>query len=75
MAKTLHMVFGLNNEKKLNVSLAQPKDDLTSANVAPVMAACIEKDVFRVGTAKVVSALDAYIREVNQTDIYDPAGA
>lgn len=73
MAKTLHLVFGLDNGKNMTMTLAQPKDDLTSEDVAPVMQEAITDDVFRVGTSKVVSAVDAYVREVTTTDIYNPA--
>lgn len=73
MAKKLYMVFGLQNDKKLTVSLAEPKDDLSQEDVAPVMTACVTKQAFKVGTNVVVSALDAYIREVTDTDVFNPA--
>lgn len=67
--KTLYMVFKLETGKNLTVSLKQPKDDLASEDVEPVMNACVTKQAFKVGTATITSIVDAYIREVNDTDI------
>lgn len=68
-SKKLFMVFRLDTGKNLTVSLDMPKDDLTSANVAPVMQSCVDKNIFLVGTARVTAAIDAYIRDTTKLDL------
>lgn len=69
MAKTLNMRFTLENGKTTTVSLAQPKDDLTRANVEPVMQAVVDKQAIRVKEATATGIKGAVIREVNETKI------
>ena len=69
MAKTLHMRFSLENGKATTVSLAQPKDDLTRANVEPVMQSIVDKQAIRVKEANATGIKSAVIREVNETKL------
>jgi uncharacterized protein len=67
--KQLFMVWKLNNGKNFTVSLKQPKDDLTSEDVAPVMQSAVDNNVFLVGTARVAEAVDAYVRDTTKLDL------
>lgn len=67
--KALYMVFQLDNGKNFTLSLKQPKSDITSEDVAPVMQMAVTKNVFLVGTARVTAAVDAYIRDTTKLDL------
>lgn len=67
--KQLFMVWKLDNGKNFTVSLKQPKADIDSETVAPVMQMAIEKDIFRPGAASVVEAVDAYVRDTTKLDL------
>lgn len=67
--KALYMVFQLDNGKNFTLSLKQPKSDLLSEDVAPVMQMAVTKNVFLVGTARVTAAVDAYIRDTTKLDL------
>lgn len=68
-SKQLFMVWKLDNGKNFTVSLKQPKADIDSETVAPVMQAAVTKDIFRVGAARVVEAVDAYVRDTTKLDL------
>lgn len=68
-SKQLFMVWKLDNGKNFTVSLKQPKADIDSEMVAPVMQAAVTKDIFRVGAARVVEAVDAYVRDTTKLDL------
>lgn len=68
-SKQLFMVWKLDNGKNFTVSLKQPKADIDSEMVAPVMEAAVTKDIFRVGAARVVEAVDAYVRDTTKLDL------
>lgn len=67
--KSLFMVWRLDNGKNFTVSLKSPKDELTSEDVAPVMQYAVTNNVFLVGTARVVEAVDAYVRDTTKLDL------
>lgn len=67
--KQLFLVFKLDTGKNFTVSLKNPKDNLESEDVAPVMQLCVDKDAFRVGTAAVTEAVDAYVRDTTKLDL------
>ena len=67
--KALYMVFQLDNGKTFTLSLKQPKDEISSEDVAPVMQMAVTKNVFLVGTARVTAAVDAYIRDTTKLDL------
>ena len=66
MAKTLNMRFALEDGKTTTVSLAQPKDDLSREDVAPVMQSIVDKQAIRVKEANATAIKSAVIREVNE---------
>lgn len=68
-SKQLFMVWKLDSGKNFTVSLKQPKSDIDSEMVAPVMELAVTKDIFRVGTARVVEAVDAYVRDTTKLDL------
>ena len=70
MAKTLNMRFTLENGKTTTLALAQPKDDLTSEDVKPVMQSIVDKQAIRVQEANATEAKSAVIREVNETKLF-----
>lgn len=67
--KQLFMVWKLNNGKNFTVSIKAPKDELASEDVAPVMQYAVTNNVFLVGTARVVEAVDAYVRDTTKLDL------
>lgn len=69
VTKRLYMIFGLGNGKNLSVSLLDPKDNLSRAQVEPVMQALVDSDAFLYNGAHAVSIVDAYVREVSTTEI------
>lgn len=68
-SKQLFMVWKLDNGKNFTVSLKNPKRDITSEDVAPVMQQAVAKDMFLVGTAHVTEAVDAYVRDTTKLDL------
>ncbi len=62
MTKTLEMVFRNQAGKEVVLSIADPKDNLTKAQVAPVMQDIIAKNVFTTKGGDLVQAVDARIR-------------
>lgn len=69
VTKRLYMIFGLSNGKNLSVSLLDPKDTLTRAQIEPVMQLMLDSNVFLYNGANAVNIVDAYIREVSTTDL------
>lgn len=68
-SKQLFMVFKLDNGKNFTVSVKNPKDELSSEDVAPVMQSAVTNNIFLVGTAKVTEAVDAYVRDTTKLDL------
>lgn len=68
-SKQLFMVFKLDNGKNFTLSVKDPKDELSSEDVAPVMQSAVTNNVFLVGTARVVEAVDAYVRDTTKLDL------
>ncbi len=69
MAKTLNMRFTLDNGRTTTMSVANPKEDLTRAQVEPVMQNVIDKAAITVSNALPAEIKAAVIREVNETKI------
>ena len=69
MAKTLNMRFLLDNGKTTTMGLAQPKDNLTRAQVEPVMQAVLDASAISVNGALAVAMKSAAIREVTATKL------
>jgi len=62
MVKTLEMVFRNESGKEVVISIAEPKDDLTLAQVNTVMQAIVAKNVFSTKTGDLVQIVEARIR-------------
>ena len=62
MVKTLEMVFRNESGKEVVISIAEPKEDLTLAQVNTVMQAIVAKNVFSTKTGDLVQIVEARIR-------------
>jgi len=62
MTKTLEMVFRNQSGKEVVVSVADPRDDLTKAEVDAVMADIVAKNIFSPKGGEFVQAVEARIR-------------
>jgi len=62
MVKTLEMVFRNESGKEVVLSILEPKDDLTLAQVNTVMQDIINKNVFSTKTGDLVQIVEARIR-------------
>jgi len=62
MVKTLEMVFRNENGKSVTLSLLEPKDNLTLAEVTTVMQDMISKNIFSTTTGDLVQIVEARIR-------------
>ncbi|MGI6093486.1 MAG: DUF2922 domain-containing protein [Veillonellaceae bacterium] len=62
MTKTLEMVFRNNEGKETVISLADPRDDLTRAEVDVVMQDIIAKNIFLTKSGDLMQIVDARIR-------------
>ena len=62
MVKTLEMVFRNESGKEVVISIAEPKDDLTLAQVNTVMQEIVAKNVFSTKTGDLVQIVEARIR-------------
>lgn len=62
MVKTLEMVFRNESGKEVVLSMLEPKDDLTLAEVNTVMQDIISKNIFNTTTGDLVQVIEARIR-------------
>ena len=69
MAKTLKMTFELDDGKDMTISLSEPKDGLTRAEVKTACEMAVAKDIFKINGAKPDKFTDAVIREVTETPL------
>ena len=67
--KTLHMVFNAEGKKELTVSLTDPKENLTKAEVETVMHDIITKNAIIKNGASMLSVKRSFIREVTETEL------
>jgi len=65
MAKTLEMVFRNESGKSVTLSLLEPKDNLTLAEVNTVMQGIITKNIFSTTTGDLVQIVEARIRSTD----------
>ncbi|WP_107839822.1 DUF2922 domain-containing protein [Metasolibacillus meyeri] len=65
MTNTLQLIFQLENDKALTLSVAAPKENVTDAEVAAVMQTIVEQNVFKRDDASIVAKKAA--RLVNRT--------
>lgn len=62
MTKTLEMVFRNTSGKEVTLSLADPKEDLTKAQVDAVMQEIISRNIFTSKTGELAQSVEARIR-------------
>ena len=67
--KMLHMVFNAEGKKELTVSLTDPKENLTKAEVETVMQDIITKNAIIKNGASMLSVKRSFIREVTETEL------
>jgi len=71
--QTLRMVFKNENGTNLTISLDNPRDNVTPAEIEAAMDTVIAKNVFLTGGGKLVSKQDVRIVDRTTNDLYDPA--
>ncbi len=67
--KTLALSFQTVGGRNLLVSVPDPKDDLTAAEVQAAMGIVVQKNVFSTGSGDVTAALGARITTRDTTDL------
>jgi hypothetical protein len=67
MSKVLEMVFRNANGKESAISLPEPKEDLTLAQVRPVMQGLVDKKIFTSKGGDLVQVVEARIRSKDVT--------
>ena len=65
--RTLKLIFKLDNEKTATCSLADPREDLTAAEVQLVASDIIAQQALMVGDSYPIAVKDTYILESDQT--------
>lgn len=69
LTRTLEMVFQNQVGKSVTVSVKEPKDGLTLAEVVAVMDSIIAKNIFATTGGDLVSAVEAQIRQTAITEL------
>lgn len=69
MTKTLELKFDMANGKTMTLSIQNPKDKLTSAEVVQAMQTIINQNIFHHNSFGLVGINQARIVERNVTDI------
>lgn len=71
--KTLRMSFAAADGSSMSLSLDNPKDDLTQAEIESAMDTIIGKNIFESTGGDLVTKKDAKIIDTTTNDLYDPA--
>jgi hypothetical protein len=71
--QTLRMVFKNESGSNFTISLDNPRDNITAAEIEAVMDLIISKNVFQTGGGALVSKQDVQIVDRTTNDLYDPA--
>ncbi len=69
MEKTLQLVFRNANGREVSLSLANPKPDLTAAEVTPVMQQIVDNHLFTSATGDLVQVVAARIKSNEVTPL------
>lgn len=69
MAKTLKIVFTMKDQKTSTLSVADPKDGLTKAEVTAATDAMIAKDFIRSRGFGATAVKDAYIQQEDRIEL------
>lgn len=66
---TLYLVFNMDSGKTHNITLKNPKPDLTELTAHNAMNTIIQKNALLVGTAKASTINEAYSRKVTTAEL------
>lgn len=70
--KTLRMSFKNEEGRTVSISLDNPREDLTAAEVVTVMDLLISKNIFTSSGGDLVSKQDALLIDRTTTDLFTP---
>ena len=73
IAQTLRMVFRNEAGSNFTLSLDNPRDDLTAAEIEAAMDSIITKNIFLTTGGPLVAKQDIKIVDRTTNDMYDPA--
>jgi len=71
--QTLRMVFKNENGSNFTISLDNPRDNVTPAEIEAAMDTIIAKNVFLTGGGALVARQDIKIIDQTVNDLYDPS--
>ncbi|MGB9804318.1 DUF2922 domain-containing protein [Desulfofundulus sp.] len=71
--QTLRMVFKNAGGSNFTISLDNPRDNVTAAEIEAAMDLVISKNVFLTGGGALVAKQDVQIVDRTTNDLYDPA--
>lgn len=74
-SKILRMVFSTQNGSTFTVTLPQPREDLTAAEVETVMDQIVSDNIFTTTGGDLTGKRDIKIVDTTTTDLFDPAVA
>ena len=69
MAKVLQMIFKNQGNRNFTISIDEPREDLTGAEVKTVMDTIISKNIFETGSGELVEAAEARIVDTQITEL------
>ena len=69
MAKSLKMVFAVGDAKTTTLSLAEPKDVLTKAEVQTALDEMVAKQAITVGGAPITGVKDFYVLSSERSEL------
>lgn len=71
-SQTLRMVFRNQAGRNVTISLDNPRDDLTAAEIEAAMDLVIARNIFTSSGGDLVSKQDIRIIDTTTNDLYDP---
>lgn len=71
-AQTLRLVFRNEAGKNVTISLDNPKDDLTAAQIEAAMDVVIARNIFTSSGGDLVAKQDVRIIDTTTNDLFDP---
>lgn len=75
ITRVLRMVFSTQGGSTSSITLPQPREDLTAAEVEAVMEQIITKNIFTTTGGDLTGKRDIKVVDTTTTDLFDPAGA
>lgn len=73
ITKVLRMVFKNQSGSNFTISLDNPREDLTAAEIEGVMEQVIARNIFLTTGGELVSKYDIKIVDTTTNDLYEPA--